>query len=79
MVIKMKRLKKSQLTLILSIPILLLVVLLVGQSYAAPLESGVRVKENSDLTYYIDILYDGKDKDLVMSNDTTTAEVRSWR
>lgn len=73
----MKKFKKSHMLLLLSIPILLVIVLFVGQSFAAPLESGTRVKENSDLTYYIDILYDGKDKDLVMSNDTTTAEVRS--
>lgn len=46
-------------------------------SYAAPLENSVRVKENSDLTYYIDIIYDGKDKNLVMSNDSTMAEVHS--
>lgn len=41
------------------------------------IESGSRVEENSELTYYLDILYDGKDKDVVMSSDSATAEVKS--
>lgn len=49
----------------------------VASSLAAPLENDVRVSENSDLTYYLNIMYDGKDKDVVSSSNTTTASVFS--
>lgn len=48
-----------------------------SSSSAVILEDDVRVQEDSDLTYYLDINYDGKDKDVVMSSDTATADVRS--
>ncbi len=40
-------------------------------------ENDVRVKENSELTYYLDVIYDGKDSNVITSSDTATAEVRS--
>lgn len=54
----------------------LLIVLLNG-SFAVPLEDGARVAPNSDLTYYIDVIYDGKDATAVSSSDTVTANVNS--
>lgn len=51
--------------------------ILFGRSFAVPLENDVRVKENSDLTYYVDVMYDGKDVTSTSSTDTITAEVRS--
>ncbi|MDE5587422.1 MAG: InlB B-repeat-containing protein, partial [Bacilli bacterium] len=41
------------------------------------LDNHVRVNENSELTYYLDMIYDGKDKNLVMSSDDAVADVRS--
>lgn len=49
----------------------------ISSSFAQPLENDVRVAENSDLTYYLDILYNGKDADVVTSSDTATAKVYS--
>ena len=40
-------------------------------------ENDVRVKENSELTYYLDVIYDGKDSNVITSSDTATAEVQS--
>lgn len=41
------------------------------------LEEGSRVMENSELFYYLNIGYDGKDKEATLSSNTATAEVRS--
>ena len=60
----------------ISLFVALLIVLLSG-SFAVPLEDGARVAPNSDLTYYIDVIYDGKDATAVSSSDTVTANVNS--
>lgn len=54
-----------------------LLIVLLNRSFAVPLESGARVAPNSDLTYYIDVIYDGKDASAVTSSDTATANVNS--
>ena len=46
-------------------------------SFAAPLENDVKVEENSELTYYIDVSYDGKDGEAVSSSDSAIAQVYS--
>lgn len=69
---------KSQLLLVGIIGVILSVIIYnVSTSRAALLENDVRVEENSDLTYYLDISYDGKDDDIIMSSDTATAKVNS--
>lgn len=40
-------------------------------------ENHIRVKEKSELTYYLDVIYDGKDSEVVTSSDSATAEVKS--
>ncbi len=40
-------------------------------------ENHVRVKEKSELTYYLDVIYDGKDSEVVTSSDSAIAEVKS--
>ncbi len=72
--------KKKQKTIILALlAILFLVILAVNliPSHGEPLEDGIRVAENTELTYYLDIMYDGKDKSLTSSSDTAIAEVNS--
>lgn len=54
-----------------------LLIVLLSWSFAVPLEDGARVAPNSDLTYYIDVIYDGKDATAVSSSDTVTANVNS--
>jgi len=76
---KLKQLlSKWQLLIVGVIGIVLAVIIYnVSTSRAALLENDVRVEENSDLTYYLDISYDGKDDEIVMSSDTATAKVNS--
>ena len=47
------------------------------RSKAETIDDGIRVQEDSDLTYYLKVKYDGVDRQGVESNDNTTAEVRS--
>ena len=73
---------KFQRKLVFIIPIIVLV-LVIGFvfsssfSFAEVLENGTRVEENSDLTYYIDVMYDGKDSQAISSSDSATADVFS--
>ena len=53
-----------------------LAIFFISSSYSL-LDNHVRVKENSELTYYIDVIYDGKDKNATTSDDNTLAEIRS--
>ena len=43
----------------------------------AVINNDSRIKENSELTYYIDVIYDGKDSEVVTSSDSATAKVYS--
>ena len=43
----------------------------------AMIENDSQVEPNSKLTYYIDVIYDGKDLEAVTSSDTATAKVYS--
>lgn len=47
-----------------------------ASSYAL-IENGSKVMPNSELTYYIDVLYDGKDSDSVLSSDNNTSNIFS--
>ena len=58
MVIIVKKNLRFSIITICTIVAIFIGVIVMGYSYAATLESGVRVKENSDLTYYIDVIYD---------------------
>ena len=58
------------------ISVLGLIVYNFNNSYAL-IENGSRVKPNTELTYYIDVIYDGKDKEMVVSDDSTIAKVNS--
>lgn len=57
--------------------ILIVVAVIATFSFAAPLENDVKVEEDSELTYYIDVIYDGKDGNAVTSSDSATAQVYS--
>lgn len=51
--------------------------LMIGLTYAEPLKSGDKVQEDSELIYYLDVIYDGKDKNGVESSDKKTADIYS--
>ncbi len=55
----------------------LAIIAFIGFSYSEILENDVEVEPNSYLTYYLDVNYDGVDRNGVESSDTTTAEINS--
>lgn len=60
--------------------ILLLIILaasIISFSLSAKLENDAEVEFNSELTYYLDITYDGVDKYGIESNDSTTSNITS--
>ena len=57
--------------------IVLLYVIINRLALSNPLDNNVEVEENTALTYYLEISYDGADKNGVHSNDTTVSEVSS--
>lgn len=60
--------------------ILIIFTLTVGISYGlgeSNNDTPLKVEENSNLTYYLEIMYDGNDKNLVTSSNSTTAEIYS--
>lgn len=65
------------LSLIVISAALLVATIFLSKSTYSLLDNHVRVNENSELTYYLDVMYDGKDKNLVMSSDDAVADVRS--
>ena len=73
---KMKTLKNKK--LILTIVIFIIVIFtIIGISYSEILSNDAEVEPNSNLTYYLDVSYDGIDHNGIESNDTTIAEVSS--
>ena len=67
--------RKARITaLVLS---LLIVICIAGFTLSELLGDDVRVKPQSELTYYLDISYDGIDKDKNVSSDSQTANVSS--
>jgi len=65
------------LSLVIISAILLAATIFLSRSTYSLLDNHVRVNENSELTYYLDVMYDGKDKNLVMSSDDAVADIRS--
>ena len=66
----------NKMYIVFAITLLILLVIISG-SLAAILSNDVKVKTNSDLTYYLNISYDGIDKNGVSSSDTTISEIGS--
>lgn len=74
----MKKIFKNRLALVGIIALQVVIIIFFASSFGALIEENdVRVKENSDLTYYLDVIYDGKDSNLISSSDTATCEIRS--
>lgn len=77
----MQNLKKRKRILVgvcsIFVLISILSIVFLSRSTYSLLDNHVRVAENTELTYYLDIIYDGKDKDIIMSSDSATADIRS--
>lgn len=52
-------------------------ILFIGESFATLLDNDVEVKENSELIYYLNVSYDGVDKNGTESSTTTISEIKS--
>lgn len=50
---------------------------LIGNSFSNLLDNDVEVKENSELIYYLNVSYDGVDKNGTQSSTTTVSEIKS--
>lgn len=61
----------------LVVVIVAVALIFIGNSFSQMLDNDVRVLENSDLTYYIDVIYDGIDSEITTSSDTATAKINS--
>lgn len=57
--------------------ICILLTIIIGNSFAALLDNDVEVKENSELTYYLNVSYDGVDKNGNKSSSTTVSSINS--
>ena len=68
--------KKKYFVIIGLIVLIGIIIYYLGSSFAL-IENDSRVAPNSKLTYYIDVIYDGKDSEVVTSSDTATAKVNS--
>jgi len=55
----------------------LILLLVKNNSYANPLDNDVEVELNSELIYYLNVQYDGIDKNGIKSNDSTIAQINS--
>ena len=56
---------------------IVILITLIGGSLAAFLNNDVKVKANSDMTYYLTLSYDGVDKNGLESSDTIVSEIKS--
>lgn len=77
--LNLKITKKKNLLICLFIVsiICLLLSFFLGNSFSALLDNDVEVRPNTDLIYYLNISYDGVDKNGVSSSDTIVSEINS--
>lgn len=73
----LKKRKTDQKVIFAFVILCILLTIMVSSSFSIILDDGVEVSENSPLTYYLNVSYDGVDKMGIVSNDTTIADVRS--
>ena len=71
-----KQLNIIKITFVLTI-FIIMYLLFTNNSFSALLDNDVEVEENSELTYYLNISYDGVDKNGVQSGTTKVAEIKS--
>lgn len=68
---------KKIIWILIALAFIFVLLLLFGKSFAVLLDDDIRVKEKSELTYYLNISYDGVDKYGNKSSDTTVSEIKS--
>ena len=76
----MQKIRKNRIgfmMITLSLLCALLAFLIMRKSFAVVLDNDVEVAENSELTYYLNVSYDGVDKNGVSSTTTTVSDINS--
>lgn len=73
------KIKKKWIIVALSAFVIVLTLYLARTSFAVLLEDDVEVAPNSELTYYLNVSYDGVDRDGQVSSDTKISEINSGK
>lgn len=68
---------KNKLKILFVVSFIIIITSIIRFSLSAKLENGAEVEFSSELTYYLDVTYDGVDKYGIESNDTARASVTS--
>ena len=68
---------KRKIQVVFALVLSLIVIVFIGRTLANLLNDGDEVDPNTQLTYYLDVSYDGVDKNGVQSSNSTVSEVRS--
>ncbi len=61
----------------MAVILVIFVIYLFNASFSSFIDNGERIEEGSNLTYYLDVTYDGKDSSAIVSSDTALAKVYS--
>ena len=73
----MKRIFGNRKSLLLLSLVVVVIATFIGISYSVELENDVEVARDSVLTYYLNVTYDGVDRNGVASSDSTVAMINS--
>ena len=79
-IIKLKNITKNKRNIMIFsifLVVVFIVVLILGRSFSAVLDNDVEVQPDTDLTYYLNVSYDGIDRNGTKSDDTTVAQINS--
>ena len=68
---------KNRKMLLLLFVVFAALITFIGISYSAILDNDVEVKLDTNLTYYLDVNYDGVDRYGIQSSNSATAEINS--
>lgn len=69
--------KKKRLQLAFALALLVLITIFFSNSKSELLENDTSVKTNSELTYYLNVSYDGVDRNGIQSSDTKISKINS--
>lgn len=69
--------KRKTIITCMVVVLIIFVIYLFSASFSSFIDNGERVEEGSNLTYYLDVTYDGKDSEATVSSDTALAKVYS--
>ena len=69
--------KRKNIRVVFTLILLLVVFVFIGKTLSELLEDDARITPNTSLTYYLDVSYDGVDRNGVQSGNSSVSEIRS--